>query len=457
MSEAPLEESLSEADEPAPPATLHRGWWWGLALVYLALAGFFTVAQPMFGPPDEYEHLVVIQFLAREHRLPYWNSENGGEAGYEGQHPPLFYATMAVLYRLGQPLGERWRVYALRWVQVLVGLLGLALCRKLLTEAWPRRPELVWYGTALAVLMPNVLAYVSQINPDLWVLVGITAGLGLTVRLAREPENLRLAAGLGAVCGLATLCKISAAPLLLVALIVEAWPARHGDREALRRAARSAAVTLGVALALCGWWFVRNEYLYANPTTIVQVHHFGTGLEWAFLNGFGKTAWWTARLTYLSTFAPVDWPPEGIGAVLSYGLFLLLTMIAAAGLIAGRREPTPLPPSRSGRGESDESDARRVGLNVSGLALGLGLLAHQWSFWMADVEKNMGGRYLVGYIPGLALLLVAGIAWWERLARVLLPVAVVGVLLIDAACAWNIVAVLNPRWTPLWHWFYYPQ
>jgi tellurite resistance protein TehA-like permease len=72
------------------------------------------------------------------------------------------------------------------------------------------------------------------------------------------------------------------------------------------------------------------------------------------------------------------------------------------------------------------------------------------------VEFNAGGRYMLVGMFAIALLLVAGTSFaaWQR--RILWPVWLVGIVLMNLLSAWNIDTVLNPRYAPNWQTFHFP-
>ena len=423
---------------PPPTRAAARVWWLLLLLAYLLGGVTFSLVQPLGGPLDESAHLRVVRFLAEEHRLPVWNNANGGEAGFEDQHPPLCYGVLAGIYALARPLGDTGRWYLLRWVDVLLGLLILGVCRRFFAEALPAGSPLVWYATAGVALLPAFLYYASHVNPDLWVMLWVTLALLFAQRIYHRPGDLRLALWLGVICGLGTMTKLSAAPALVLALLVEVWPVLRGDRAALRGVARTVAITLGVWLLLCGWWFVRNELVSGVLVPISTPQHQPSAIHEIGYWGLPHMIRLTLLGTYLSTPVPLEWPPAGSWSTV-YGSLSVLLLLGVLGLL------------RRGPGVAALDGRLRVALKLSGLAFILLLAAQQWSYWMQDVSKNMGGRYLLAVVPALTLLVAVGVSRWRRLGPAVLPAWIGLLLIINVTSAWNIVHVLNPQYNPGWH------
>ena len=222
------------------------GWaWCALGIVYVAVAIGFMAAQPLAAPPDELAHMQYVQFVADHGRLPYFDLQTGGEAGYEGQQPPIYYLIAARLLKLTGPLEARWRWSLVRLLSLACGLVLLVTCRRFFREVLPGRAWLPLIATSVVVLMPTVIFYSSHLTPDIMVLMWSGLVLWLACRARWQPGNLRLAALLGMLCGLGILTKLSAGPLLIVALGAQwGWRREDGVRaqslgDAWHRAARA--------------------------------------------------------------------------------------------------------------------------------------------------------------------------------------------------------------------------
>jgi 4-amino-4-deoxy-L-arabinose transferase-like glycosyltransferase len=437
--------SLDAAQEPAKPdwgASLARAAWWVLVALYLIGVFVFSIIQPLGRCPDEPAHVQYARFIAENHRLPLWSPQpGGGEGGYEAQHPPLYYTVMAVVWAAGAPLEERWRWHLMRWAMaLLVGLPLFATVRRLALDVFSPSRFAPLVVAATVMLMPLTLLYMCHTNPDGMAMLWGTCALWLAIRAARKPDDLRLAAWLGLVCGLGALTKLSAAPTLLVGLAALTW----GQPQERRAAAlRPLAVCVGVFALTCGWWYVRCRLLYGTAFTHTP-GQYGSGLENALVGGFGFFAKLTWRETYLSTWAQRGWFPTGAWTGVLYGVIVAMTALTAGGLIWARlRNSGPA--------------ALRWPLNLAGLQTALIFAGQQWAFWTVDVEFNAGGRYMLVALAAIALLWVSVLSRFRPGSRKLLGgVWLASLLAMNITSAWNIWAVLNPRYAPAWQIFHFP-
>lgn len=220
----------------------------------------------------------LIAALSPETDTSTWNASKIDQMT---QHPPLYYVGAAGWLHVTGTAEARWdhQVLALRLFDVLlfapVPLLAAGAARRL-TDS--RAAGLV--AAAFPLFLPQLGHITGSITNDaLVILAGAAAAYGCA-RVVTGDLRWRTAAGLGAVLGLALLTKVMAAftlPAVVLAYALAAplgptfariMPGRwHGAPRvtAHRRAGRrvgAAAVTLGVAFVVGGWWWLRNLVLY---------------------------------------------------------------------------------------------------------------------------------------------------------------------------------------------------
>jgi Dolichyl-phosphate-mannose-protein mannosyltransferase len=231
---------------------VHIGW---IAL----FAGKFA-SLPLTTGFDATNHLVYVDVLRRDHRMPLANE------GWSTYHPPLYYAAAALLQEGFAGFGPGAERVATKLPSFLAGLgtlwVAFALARMLL----PARPELV----AVAVLFAGVLpldvytsAYVSN-EPLHAALFGV-ATLACVRALLRRRLRLRDAALVGLGVGFALLAKVTALLLASVAgfFLLVRGASVEGVRPA-RLAAIAAAYAAPIAV-VSGWFYARNVQLYGTP------------------------------------------------------------------------------------------------------------------------------------------------------------------------------------------------
>lgn len=274
---------------------------WAVLAAHILLAVAYNLATP-FGnngyanTPDEGAHFQYVEFVAREWRLPVFEGYEG--VGYEAHQPPLYYFLAAVFYHLFGGAGKGVRLLSTLCSAGVVWLVWLSLRRLV-----PERPLLALSGMGFAAFLPMHIAIGSAVGNDALINLLFAAVLyGLLIYLtpptplsaSREGEASATSRGnspassmergqggegvLGLLLGLALITKATAILLIPIAGLGVLWGARLRGKS-LTKGALGAGLTLGVALVLGGWWFIRNAILYDDPL-----------LQKTFLNVFAGTA-----------------------------------------------------------------------------------------------------------------------------------------------------------------------
>lgn len=260
------------APAPDPAASARRA----LRLViiaYLFLAALYASAIPPGKGADETAHMRYLAWLAEEHRLPVFSTKAPG-ADYEFHQPPLFYLTALPTYLLAGREGDV-ALQAVRFVSILLGLPLLYLTFGLGRTLAPHRPWAALAATAVVAFLPMHLGLVASVSNDVLTEVFFAAVLLLMVRhlaaasapraeAARPPGAAPMAIA-GLLTGLGLLTKSSAILLLPVIWTATLMGARGPAGREWARAAREAALATVIALAVAGWWLVRNQLLYGDP------------------------------------------------------------------------------------------------------------------------------------------------------------------------------------------------
>lgn len=302
-------------------------------VLYLIAGVIYGVITPVFEAPDESHHFFVVRHIVEHRALPVQSEEARGAWEQEGSQPPLYYLIGALLVsgidlgdaddllwsnpqaNIGDPLnpgnknvyihpieqGFPWRgatlaVHVLRLYSLALGAASVGLVWRIAKLIFPRRAVLPLAIAGTVAFVPQYLFITSSINNDnLMTFLSALLVYLLLQRLYTGPGTLWNWLGIGGVLGLALLAKLSAWAFLGIAglvIILLAWYQRSW-RLALRL-----ALAIGVgALAVAGWWYLRNLILYGEPTGLTAMWEvvgrrkdFGTEL-WSEFRGLRYSFW----------------------------------------------------------------------------------------------------------------------------------------------------------------------
>jgi 4-amino-4-deoxy-L-arabinose transferase-like glycosyltransferase len=279
-----------------------------LPAIALILAAFivlgitYSLVTPVFEAPDEIYHYFFIKHLADGKGLPVQNPESPGLWEQEGSQPPLYYliGALATFWsdtsdaegllwynpqrNVGRPLdpgnknvivhtqresfpfqGTVLAVHLVRLLSVLLGAGTVFLTYRLALEVFPDHEHLAVGAAALNAFIPQFLFISGAINNDNLVVLLCSLALLMMLKIVNRKSNIeyRTWVLLGLVLGLACLSKLGGLGLLILTAMISAVEARR------RRSARplvGGLIALAVAVAVAGWWYVRNWTLYGDPT-----------------------------------------------------------------------------------------------------------------------------------------------------------------------------------------------
>ena len=232
---------------PLALAAAAAGW----AYVFAAKAARIPAAVGF----DARHHLHYAAWIREKLSLPLATD------GWSTYHPPLFYALSAPLLPAGEPVGAALKVlpFAGGFAVVVATFL---LARRLF--AGDPAAQLLAVGFA-AVLPVNLYSAAYFSNEPLHAgLAAILLWLGADALLAERLPARRVAL-MGLVLGLAALAKFTALLLAPVLALAVAWRALALERAGPARAAGAAAILLGVAALVAGWFYLRSWVLLGDP------------------------------------------------------------------------------------------------------------------------------------------------------------------------------------------------
>jgi len=153
-------------------------------------------------------------------------------------------------------------VRPVRFLSVFLGALTLLFLWATARTVFPERPALCLAAIALTAFTPMFTYVNSVINNDALLGVVFAAAAWLWARIIRFGPSWRDVIILGVVLGLGLNVKQTAFALVAVSVIVLA--VAPGAASWKRRAGWIAAA-VALAVALGGWWFLRNLATYGKP------------------------------------------------------------------------------------------------------------------------------------------------------------------------------------------------
>jgi len=235
-------------------------------LVVQAVLGLLYVALvPLWMPSDERAHMRYIMDLAATGHLPIMRV---GDPSYETHQPPLFYAVAALPYLLLRALPLSTIGYVLRSFCFLFQMLSTVLVADIFRRHLPTRPFLALASLVFFALNPSILAINATISNDClsFFLTVLTAWM-LSRGDFRIVSN-KQSAVIGVLVALGLACKLTAFPILLVALYCllrndrTPWP----DRLVL-----AAFLTLPTVFLLTPW-LLWNHSVYGTWTATSRLY-----------------------------------------------------------------------------------------------------------------------------------------------------------------------------------------
>lgn len=287
--------------------TLHQRLFYVLLVTYLLLGLTYSIVTPPFEASDELWHYPTVKYLADNGlQLPPQDPTNPGPWRQEGSQPPLYYilsailtapidtSDMEVIRRINphadigiiRPDGSvnmivhradaeafPWRgtMLALQITRIFSVLLGLGtvwVTHQLAREIFPETPLIALGAAALTAFLPMFLFISGSVNNDnLSNLLGNLLTLQIVWLLkARQPPRWRAYIALGLVAGAGLLAKLNIGfliPLVGLALLIVTLRLRNWQPFIL------GGLTSGaIAIAVAGWWYLRNMQLYGDPSGI---------------------------------------------------------------------------------------------------------------------------------------------------------------------------------------------
>ncbi len=451
----------------------------GLLLVFVAVTATVSLVNPLFEAPDEIRHYRYIRKLVTERALPIQGQE---EVRSQSHHPPLYYALAALAsawipsphtstyehpinpfwgYRNWEvgvdnklqywhseaerfPFREGFLAALIpRWVNVLLGALTVVLTYQIGRRVWPDAPLLALGSAAVIALNPQFIYTSAAINNDIIAAACGAAVLLLCIRIVQDGADRRTVIWLGLTYGCALLSKLhlaAAGALIALALFWEAWhekPRLQGRFAWVRRGVSGLLLVGVIALALAGWWFIRNWMLYGDLTGMRVVNELWAGRS-------ARDNWWAIGQGLPYLWASL-WGRFGYGQIplpqAVYTVVLVVCIISVLGYVWPGRRRFPMALAFL-------------------LILTIVLYSAIVLYYMLIQPAGAMGRFLFPALPAFAIVVVGGLSGWLRtpartavsvvaLMALLLGIALGGYLWPAVRCPPRATAAQTPSDTPI--------
>lgn len=327
-----------------------------------------------------------------------------GSRDYMVQHPPGYYAVIAIAYAAVEGDGLRWD-RALLLMRVISATIFAAsvpfIVGSVRRMTGSRIAGLV--GTSSLVSIPfftNAGAYVSN---DSLLTLSLAVATYCLVRFGSSPQASRgWQIGAGVAVGVALLTKGFALMFLPAVVLLSLLAVHRRSEWRVWRGLITVSLPLVIGAAAGGWWWVRNVVVLGvlQPSQYARgTHAYPMTGEYEGVWVFATNAWHRIAATFwgrgsYSAIAFPDW----LTSAASVGALVLLV---AAALWARRR-------------------ADLIGLaTYSLLVMGTTLMnAHAIYVDIGDPDRGVQGRYLFSGITVLAIAVgVVFVGLWRRLGR----------------------------------------
>jgi small subunit ribosomal protein S36 len=364
--------------------------------------------------------------------------EQVGSRNGQFQHPPLYALTVAsaltVVLSL-VPGAAGWSFDAVVVLMRLVGALLVAplpLLAYLTARRLGTREAVALAAAAVPLGVPTLTHIGAAVNPDALVIPAVgLATLALT-HVAMGDLRRRTAVLAGLATGLAVLGKGLALflPAMLLAAYALAgrsggWPrgahAAAGSTTRWRRAAAAAALALAVSFVAGGWWWLRNLVRYGSvQPTGAAIPPAPEGFE----PSLGE--WLRTAVTVLPPrwWGSFGWYQAELPGVVAWGATALVGALVVAALVAGLGRALRLRPERVADVDVPLAPGRPHLLVLLAPLVGtLGIVAYgAYGYYVASsLTPGLQGRYLLGGVTGLAVVVAVGAARLSRGSERALP------------------------------------
>lgn len=261
----------------------------------------------MYGMPDTRGHVSYVLQVAEQWRVPL------AEEGWQMYQPPLFYFVAASLRALLTGVSDWFS--SIEFLQVLntcFGLANLVFAWMMVRTLFPQNPLARNLGFSVAAMLPMAFYMAPNVTNEVFAASMMAGTVLASVALLFDGKAVTWGRSLliGSLCGLSLLSKFTgvfALASVLALLTLRAAAAAPGpQRHAI---VRSGMVIGGTALAIAGWFYLRNWLHYGDP--FVGNWDYASGFHYeqapgyrtaGFYTGIGALPWRLVGWSSVSSF-----------------------------------------------------------------------------------------------------------------------------------------------------------
>jgi hypothetical protein len=318
---------------------------------------------------------------------------------YEAQHPPLYYLLCAVIYKLFCRCSLSALSLILRAFSFFIGSLSIVAAWKLTKQI--NFPKSRLHLPLLIALLPMFYSAVARISNDCLGAALFSFLVLFTTMHVKSGGAGKYAFYVGITTGLGLLTKayfLTAIPAIAVIFAIQGL--KTGAR---RKITINFGLALGPAVAISGWWLIRNYSLYGTFSGLFVLASAAHPSFIAYLQGL-LTVPWTSGITTI--IRQQIWTGNSSFIGLSKAIYLsgyIIAIIAALGLARAFR-------LKSAISRLDNPKVEFAGIMISFyLFFVLGMLYQLFSSYMIAGQIITGGWYLYAIVIPWTVLILYGL------------------------------------------------
>lgn len=177
---------------------------------------------------------------------------------YVANHPPLYYALAAPIYKLTSRMAPLWQQYVMRSLAIPFGVITVVATYLSARILFPGDTFLLVTAPTLVAFQPQISYEAAMVNNDIVAIAMMSLIILALLVGIRSGFSLRLCAGVGTLLGLGLLAKGTTVAIIPILGITLLWCTTWGDWKTLLQ--RGLALGLPSAAIAAPWY----AYLYTT-------------------------------------------------------------------------------------------------------------------------------------------------------------------------------------------------